>query len=76
MVFDGIKMGGQIILNGHVLGNATNQFRRWVFPLAGPLGLELESNAINTLEVKFDDNIDTESRFMSCSGGWDWAPYR
>jgi hypothetical protein len=36
LVFDGIRMGAMIALNGHVLGNATNQFVRYVFPV-GPL---------------------------------------
>ena len=33
LVFDGIKMGASISLNGRVLGNATNQHRRYIFPL-------------------------------------------
>jgi len=28
-----------------------------------------------TIEITFDPNIETNGRFMACSGGWDWAPY-
>ena len=39
LVFDGIRMGAMIALNGHLLGNATDQFLRYVF---GAIGCILE----------------------------------
>jgi hypothetical protein len=30
---------------------------------------------MNELTVDFDNRIDVHGRYMSCSGGWDWAPY-
>ena len=71
LVFEGIKMGAKVWLNGHHLGNASDQHRRYVFhvaPLLRPAG--------NQLTVSFDPSIDMSAgRFMGCSGGWDWAPY-
>jgi len=29
----------------------------------------------HTLSISFDPKIETNGRFMACSGGWDWAPY-
>ena len=55
--------------NGHFIANVTDQFLRYKFPV-GPI---LQAN--NTLEVAFDRSIGTHGRFMSCSGGWDWAPF-
>jgi hypothetical protein len=69
LVFEGIKMGATLSLNGHLLGNITDQFLRYTYPVSALL------KASNTLEVVFDRSIDTHGRFMACSGGWDWAPY-
>ena len=76
-MFDGVKMGAAVSLNGHALttpidapeGNITDQFLRYAFPVAKLL------RASNRLEVVFDMSIGTDARFMACSGGWDWAPY-
>lgn len=70
VVFDGIRMGAKISLNGQFLGNATNQFLRYVFPasLASP-------GAENVLEVTFGAELG-----IDCGGRWtysaeiDWAP--
>jgi hypothetical protein len=71
LVFDGIKMGARIFLNGNFLFNASDQHRRYVFPVSSLL----RPNA-NQLTVSFDSSIDMSAgRFMGCSGGWDWAPY-
>ena len=78
LVFEGIKMGAQISINGHELGNATNQHRRMVFPVKQLQELSRQSDLGAkqfTLTVKFDDSITTEGRYMNCAGGWDWAPY-
>ena len=71
LVFDGIKMGAKIWLNGHFLGNASDQHRRYVFPVSAAL-----RPVANQLTVSFDSSVDMSAgRFMGCSGGWDWAPY-
>ncbi|CAE8627680.1 unnamed protein product [Polarella glacialis] len=73
LVFDGIKMGAEVWLNGQMLGTAQDQFLRYVFPLSAEALL-----ASNTLEVRFPggaERIDTQGRFSACTGGWDWAPY-
>lgn len=73
LVFDGIKMGANITLNGHVLGQATDQFLRYQFPvkaLLKPVG-----SGDNVLRVIFSADIKCDGRWMACSGGWDWAPY-
>jgi hypothetical protein len=72
LVFDGIKMGARISVNGKLVGTAADQFLRYEFPLSSA-GL-LRAGA-NTLSVAFDPAIDVGGRFMSCTGGWDWAPY-
>jgi len=65
VVFDGIKMGATISANGAKLGEATDQFVKYRFPIT------LKAN--NTLTVAFD--IPTNGRYMACTGGWDWGPY-
>lgn len=74
LVFDSIKMGAYIKLNGVDLGNTTNQFVRYVFDVDSSKHLKKDGGA-NTLEVVFDPKIMTEGRYMACTGGWDWAPY-
>jgi hypothetical protein len=69
LVFDGIKMGATVAFNGHVLGNATNQHRRWVYSIK-PSQLELVEGATQAVTVTFDATISTEGRYMDCSGGW------
>ena len=69
LVFDGVKMGARVVLNGAPLGTVEDQFLRYTFEVSSALGAE------NTLEVIFDQDIDVKGRFMACSGGWDWAPY-
>jgi beta-galactosidase/beta-glucuronidase len=67
LVFDGIKMGARISVNGKLIGTAADQFLRYEFPLSSS-GL-LRAGA-NTLTVAFDPSIDVGGRFMSCTGGW------
>lgn len=71
LVFDGVKMGATLSLNGVELGTFTDQFLRYQFDITASL------QSSNTIEVTFPKNnsIPTEGRFMACSGGWDWAPY-
>ena len=47
-----------------------DQFVRYVFDVAHD-----PSISTHTLTVMFDPSIDVGGRFMSCTGGWDWAPY-
>ena len=71
LVFDGIKMGAKILLNGKHIGTASDQHRRYVFPIDS-----LKRTATNQLTVLFDSAVNVSAgRFMACSGGWDWAPY-
>jgi beta-mannosidase len=72
LVFDGIRMGAMIKLNGHPLGNATDQFLRYVFevgPMLKPAGAQ------NILTVVFGAD-----HRLNCAGRWtrsnqiDWAP--
>lgn len=71
LVFTGIKMGARVWLNGRLLGNASDQHRRYVFPVSDVL-----RRFDNQLTVSFDSSVDLSAgRFMGCSGGWDWAPY-
>ena len=75
LVFEGIKMGATVSFNQHVLGNATNQHRRWVWPVDPALLSTASPDGSHVVEVAFDSSIATEGRYMDCSGGWDWAPY-
>ena len=74
LVFDGIKMGATVTLNGVELAQVKDQFRRYVFELNSS-HFPADVDAVNVLEVAFDSTIDVEGRFMACTGGWDWAPY-
>jgi beta-mannosidase len=72
MVFDGIRMGAMISLNGHALGNASDQFLRYVFPVGKLLK---PSGQQNELTVTFGAELG-----INCEGRWtrsneiDWAP--
>lgn len=68
LVFDGVKMGAEVKVNGKTLGTMTDQFLRYTFPLEG-------LQETNFLEVSFDKQILCDGRWMACTGGWDWAPY-
>ncbi len=71
LVLDGVKMGSAVSLNGHLLGNTTNQHLRYTFEI----GALLAKGTENSLEISFVRDIPNSGRFMACSGGWDWAPY-
>lgn len=73
LVFDGIKMGAAISLNGHKLGHATDQFVRYRYDITSVL--KADAGATNLLQLAFNNAIDTAGRFMACSGQADWAPY-
>ena len=81
LVFDGVKMGARIALNGHVLGEITDQFLRYRYSVGHLLHFNTNGNnnnnhvKTNTLTVTFDRTIDTGGRFMACTGGYDWGPW-
>lgn len=79
LVIESIKMGASIAINGIQVGNATDQFRRYVFPIPSNVwnkyNESAQPNEENLISVVFLPEIDTQGRFMACSGGWDWAPY-
>jgi len=68
LVFEGIKMGASIALNGMSLGNTTNQHRRYLFDVGSLL-----KPVDNELTITFRRDIANGGRFMDCSGGWDWV---
>ena len=68
LVFDSIKMGATVAVNGRVVGTAKSQFMRYVFPV------DLKAGA-NTVSVHFNDTDNHSGRYMACTGGWDWAFY-
>eukprot|EP00730_Choanoeca_flexa_P008569 TRINITY_DN12506_c0_g2_i18.p1 TRINITY_DN12506_c0_g2~~TRINITY_DN12506_c0_g2_i18.p1 ORF type:complete len:975 (+),score=156.28 TRINITY_DN12506_c0_g2_i18:81-2927(+) len=70
LVFDGIKMGANITLNGHFVGLAVDQFLRYQYDVTKML-----LAGTNELSVTFDFDVQVDGRFMACTGGWDWAPY-
>jgi hypothetical protein len=85
LVFDGIRMGAMIHLNGHHLGNATDQFLRYTFPVgcavlqcsATSAAASATATALrnNTLTVTFGAalEINTHGRY-TYSAQIDWAP--
>uniref|UniRef100_A0A7S0IZA9 beta-mannosidase n=1 Tax=Calcidiscus leptoporus TaxID=127549 RepID=A0A7S0IZA9_9EUKA len=75
LVFDGIKMGARIAVNGVPVGLANDQFARYRFQLFTQKHKLLRGAKANVLTVEFDPTIDCGGRFMACTGGWDWAPY-
>eukprot|EP00055_Hartaetosiga_balthica_P010760 m.47003 g.47003 ORF g.47003 m.47003 type:complete len:1028 (-) comp7303_c0_seq1:128-3211(-) len=70
LVFDGVKMGARVYLNGNYVNLIVDQFKRYVFDATKFL-----TKGSNTLVVSFDPQINVNGRFMACTGGWDWAPY-
>lgn len=76
LVFDGIKMGATIKLNGKTLGVATDQFVKYNFSIAKHILAHVDDSG-QPLDLKLEVSFDrsTNGRFMACSGGWDWGPY-
>ena len=70
LVFDGVRMGASVALNGHPLGNITDQFLRYEYQVSAQL---LPPGKENTLTVTFDKSIPTGGRF-TYSSQIDWAP--
>lgn len=71
LVFDGVKMGARVIVNGQQIGEVADQFLRYTFPLN--MNLLREGSNANTLELVFDKSVSCGGRWMACTGGWDWV---
>lgn len=63
VVVSGIKMGARVSIDGQVVGNTTNQFRRYMFPFRASAG-----HIQHTIRITLDPRIDVNGRFMGCSG--------
>jgi len=76
VVFDGIKMAANIVVNNHVVDTSISQFLRLNYSLRA---IQMQTKALvaglNYLSVVFDPSLHTQGLFAQCSGGWDWAPY-
>jgi hypothetical protein len=68
LVFDGIKMGANISLNGVPLGAALDQYLRYTFSLQSAGVALLPGDGANTLTVAFDPAVTVDGRFMACTG--------
>jgi hypothetical protein len=67
-----VKMGAHVWVGGKLIGNITDQFLRYVFPLDNAAGEDGDGvPCISTLSVVFDPTIDCGGRWMACSGGHD-----
>jgi beta-mannosidase len=62
LVFDGIKMGANILVNGKQVGTATDQFLRYSFPLKA---LDVLVDGFNLFQIQFDPSLDVDGRFMA-----------
>jgi hypothetical protein len=56
LVFDGVKMGATVAVNGKTIGQTTDQFLRYEFPL----GSGLLRAGVNTIAVEFDPTINCD----------------
>jgi hypothetical protein len=72
LVLESVKSGARVSFNGVALGEATNQFVRYVFEL--PAAAVRAAPGANAVAVAFDGSLELSGRFMPCSGSWDWAP--
>jgi hypothetical protein len=70
LVFDGIKMGATVSLNGKTLGKATDQFLRYNYSIGDMVRSSMAGNSATAspqLEVAFD-GTSANGRFMACTG--------
>ena len=68
LVFDGVKMGATVKVNGNIVGTTHDQFLRYVFTI--PESIVDNTELHQTLEVEFaaPGAIDCGGRWMACSG--------
>jgi beta-mannosidase len=71
LVFESVKMGATVSLNGKPIGTLNDQFRRYIFPVSAA---DLKPTG-NRITVSFASSLTCSGRWMACTGGWDWAPY-
>jgi hypothetical protein len=73
LVFEGVKTGATVRVNGHTVGVVRDQFLRYVFELDA-VALGLRDGGGNRLDVTFGvEDVAEDGRFMACTGGWDWV---
>ena len=78
LVLDGIKMGAIVAVNGVTVTKAPNQFLRYQLNISSLVSSSSSSNLITITFPAINNGstgIETDGRYMACSGGWDWAPY-
>ena len=82
LVFEGVKMGATVRVNGQSIGVVRDQFLRYTFPLNVSAVTLMPGKNANRVDVTFGDletdgpeDIPEDGRFMACTGGRDWAPY-
>ena len=51
LVFEGVKMGASVVLNGVVLGNTTDQFVRYSFPVPTSLLQTDDQGALPSIDI-------------------------
>lgn len=86
LVFEGLDTYAEVKVNGKVLGNADNMFRRWVYPLdwdeiGDTMYLEvtfLPKNPIDDAKLRALGYQMPDKRAMTRTApyqqGWDWGP--
>ena len=56
-------MGALIHIDGALVGNTTNQFRRYIFPLPAAAAKGQAGQRQHTVRVTLDPRIDVKGRF-------------
>ncbi len=78
LVFDSVKMGATLYLNGIQVGIFQSQFIRYKFAIKKYLHFDTMATSPLKLNIMIEFNdtkVDVENRYMACTGGWDWAAY-
>ena len=71
LALDGVKMAADVYVNGERVGETTDQFIRYTFPVGHLLHAGSEGS-VNEVRVAFSTSSDPRNdaaRFMACSGG-------
>jgi hypothetical protein len=67
-------MVSEAYLNGVFLGFTADQFLRYSFDVSS--ALKATGNVLTVVFTQFNDPRNSEERWMSCSGGWDWVRFQ
>ena len=67
-MFDGVKMGAKVTLNGVELGWAVDQYVRYEFPIKASGATLTSGDNANVLTVEFNSSTNVAGRFMACTG--------